>query len=162
METWTWSHVCSILQWRIQDFPTPSRRQPTIWSIFPKNCMKMKKFWPGWRIPCTPSLDPPLTFGCVYFERLSFIQVRNTRRSCRPSGTSRTLASVRSPSATWRAAVPRSTSSTDIPSFSAPSLTTTEAVSCMTFCKIDSKEFPNVWNFTIEMYSRLTQDRIRY
>ena len=40
-------------QWRIQHFPeegalTPKgERQPIIWSIFPENCMKMKKFWAG-------------------------------------------------------------------------------------------------------------------
>ena len=49
-------------QWRIQDFPeegalTPKGgRQPIIWSIFPENCMKMKKFWArgGARVPRAP------------------------------------------------------------------------------------------------------------
>ena len=58
------------LQWRIQDFPeegalTPEGgRQPIIWSIFPENCMKMKKFWArgGGTRPSRPPLDPPL--GC--------------------------------------------------------------------------------------------------
>ena len=31
-------------------------RQPIIWSIFPENCMKMKKFWAG---EGGPSLAPP-------------------------------------------------------------------------------------------------------
>ena len=54
-------------QWRIQDFPeegalTPKgEHQPIIWPIFPKNCMKMKKFWTrGGREGCAPPLDPPL------------------------------------------------------------------------------------------------------
>ena len=57
-------------QWRIQDFPeegalTPEEGgyQPIIWSIFPENCMKMKKFWARGGDACPsrpPSLDPPL------------------------------------------------------------------------------------------------------
>ena len=53
-------------QWRIQDFPEEGAlipeggRQPIIWSIFPENCMKMKKFWAGGRASLTPPLDPPL------------------------------------------------------------------------------------------------------
>ena len=47
-------------QWRIQDFPEGVRqllegeRQHTIWPFFPKNCMKMKKFWSRGRprVPC--------------------------------------------------------------------------------------------------------------
>ena len=37
-------------------------RQPIIWSIFPENCMKMKKFWArgGGARPSRPPLDPPL------------------------------------------------------------------------------------------------------
>ena len=36
------------------------RCQPTIWPIFPKNCIRMKKFWPRRRgVPLAP-LDPPL------------------------------------------------------------------------------------------------------
>ena len=37
-----------IFQWRIQDFPAEGR-QYIIWLIFPENCMKIKKFWPGER-----------------------------------------------------------------------------------------------------------------
>ena len=42
-----------LQQWRIQDFPeegapTPrGGRQHTILPNFPKNCMKLKEFWPG-------------------------------------------------------------------------------------------------------------------
>ena len=32
-----------VYNWRIQDFPEGC--QPIIWPIFPKNCMKIKKFW---------------------------------------------------------------------------------------------------------------------
>ena len=44
------SNCIRTFQWQIQDFPeeeapTPGGRQPIIWPIFPKNCMKMKKFW---------------------------------------------------------------------------------------------------------------------
>ena len=45
--------ILNGLQWRIQDFsekgtPTPEGgHQPITWSIFPENCMKMKKFWVG-------------------------------------------------------------------------------------------------------------------
>ena len=53
-------------QWQIKDFQEGARtpeegRQPTIWPIFPKNCMKMKKFWPrrGGARPWYP-LDPTL------------------------------------------------------------------------------------------------------
>ena len=68
----------------------------------------------------------------VHSDGFLFVQVLSTRRSCRPWGTFRTPGSARSPSATSRAAVPRSTSSTDIPLSSAPSSTTTGAVSWMT------------------------------
>ena len=46
-------HKEVTFQWQIQDFAeegalTPEGgRQPIIWSIFPENCMKMKKFWAG-------------------------------------------------------------------------------------------------------------------
>ena len=42
--------IIDIGQWRMQDFlqgDQPLRgRQPITWPIFPKSCMKMKKFWP--------------------------------------------------------------------------------------------------------------------
>ena len=64
-----------MYQWRIQDFPeggAPTSegggRQPIIWPIFPKNCMKMKKFWPRGGRPLRPTLDPPL---CI----LNFLHV---------------------------------------------------------------------------------------
>ena len=52
-------HTHDCLQWRIQDFPeggapTPGRGQHTIWPIFPENCMKMKKIWPGGARPLRP------------------------------------------------------------------------------------------------------------
>ena len=59
----------STNQWRIQDFPEEGGanpkgrggRQPIIWPIFPKNCMKMKKFWArGGGASLAPPLDPPL------------------------------------------------------------------------------------------------------
>ena len=42
--------------------PQRGGRQHTIWPIFPKNCMKMKKIWPrgGGARPCAPPLDPPM------------------------------------------------------------------------------------------------------
>ena len=62
-------------QWRIQDFPeegalTPKGgRQPIIWPIFAKNCMKMKKFWAGGaRVPRAPPLDPPLVVHQIFWR----------------------------------------------------------------------------------------------
>ena len=69
--TWKSLHMSdNIVQWRIQDFPdggapTPERGcQHTIWPIFPKNCMKMKKIWPrgGGTRPCAP----PRSANVVY------------------------------------------------------------------------------------------------
>ena len=42
--------------------PQRGGRQHTIWPIFPKNCMKMKKIWPrgGGRASLRPPLDPPM------------------------------------------------------------------------------------------------------
>ena len=34
--------------------PRGGERQPIIWSIFPANCMKMKKFWAGGDVPLAP------------------------------------------------------------------------------------------------------------
>ena len=56
------SSVHCQFQWWIQDFPEEGALtlkggcQPIIWPIFPKNCMKMKKFWArrGARFPHTP------------------------------------------------------------------------------------------------------------
>ena len=63
---WSYNELLGVgSQWRIQDFPqegTPSPeggRQPIIWPIFPKNCMKMKKFRAG-GTSLAPPLDPPL------------------------------------------------------------------------------------------------------
>ena len=52
-------------QWRIQDFPEvlegqlPEGCQHTILRNVPKNCMKMKEFYPG-GASLVPPLDPPL------------------------------------------------------------------------------------------------------
>ena len=48
-------------------------RQPIIWPIFAKNCMKMKKFWArGGACPSRPPLDPPLV--CVNISAFFSIQ----------------------------------------------------------------------------------------
>ena len=56
-------HLYGILgktdPWRIQDFPDWGggvRRHPTIWPIFPENCMKKKKFGPRGACPLRPPL----------------------------------------------------------------------------------------------------------
>ena len=64
-------------QWRIQDFPEEGAltlkggRQPIIWPIFPKNCMKMKKFLArGGALGTRPPLRSAtgnVMFGDVYF-----------------------------------------------------------------------------------------------
>ena len=44
-------------QWLIQDFPqggAPSSKIAIIFKIFAENCMKMKEFGPGGRVPGAP------------------------------------------------------------------------------------------------------------
>ena len=48
---------------------SPGGRQHTILPYFPKNCMKLKEFWPrgGGTHPSRPPLDPPLRVDPLHF-----------------------------------------------------------------------------------------------
>ena len=73
------------LQWWIQDFPdwgginhpkVFGGHQPNIWSNFPKNCMKMKKFGPGVdRLERGARVGPPQDRSRIL-----------CRRGCQPTG----------------------------------------------------------------------------
>ena len=75
-------NLVDLEQWRIQDFPeegalTPKvgGRQPIIWPIFPKNCMKMKKFWTrgGARGTRAPLRSATVEVGQRYWSSLSLV-----------------------------------------------------------------------------------------